>query len=229
VLSSTRFVTRSPGSLKRDGVVLLQSNSGPDDTPPPPSCDTREIVIHPGVSATVAGAWIAEAQSSAASGRLVRHPDAGAAKILTPMASPANYFEVTFDAQAGVPYRLWMRSRAQNDYWGNDSVYAQFDGSIDGAGQPIWRIGTTSATFVNLEDCANCGIAGWGWQDNGYGAGVLGATVRFASTGTQRLRVQTREDGLSIDQIVLSAGTYMSSAPGPLKNDTTILPACGTN
>jgi hypothetical protein len=38
------------------------------------------------------------------------------------------------------------------------------------------------------------------------------------------VRVQTREDGLSIDQIVLSPATYLATAPGALKNDTTILP-----
>jgi len=33
-----------------------------------------------------------------------------------------------------------------------------------------------------------------------------------------------REDGLSIDQIVLSPSTYLNAAPGALKNDNTILP-----
>jgi hypothetical protein len=51
--------------------------------------------------------------------------------------------------------------------------------------------------------------------------------IYFANTGTQRLRVQTREDGLTIDQIVLSPDKWIQSAPGALKNDTTILPASG--
>jgi hypothetical protein len=38
------------------------------------------------------------------------------------------------------------------------------------------------------------------------------------------IRVQVREDGFGIDQIVLSAATYFTSAPGSLKNDATILP-----
>jgi hypothetical protein len=33
-----------------------------------------------------------------------------------------------------------------------------------------------------------------------------------------------REDGVSIDQVVLSPATYLTRAPGALKNDTTILP-----
>ena len=51
-----------------------------------------------------------------------------------------------------------------------------------------------------------------------------GILIRFPAGGQQRIRLQTREDGLSIDQIVLSAEKYLTSRPGPAKNDTTILP-----
>ena len=40
------------------------------------------------------------------------------------------------------------------------------------------------------------------------------------------IRIQTREDGLSVDQIVLSAQRYFEFAPGNVRFDTTILPAC---
>ena len=76
---------------------------------------------------------------------------------------------------------------------------------------------------MNLEDCFGCGISGWGWQDNGWGVGVMGPLIYFQTTGSQTLRVQVREDGLSIDQIVLSSGAYRSTSPGRLKNDSTIL------
>jgi hypothetical protein len=36
--------------------------------------------------------------------------------------------------------------------------------------------------------------------------------------------VQVREDGLSIDQIVLSPASYLNASPGTLMNDLTILP-----
>jgi hypothetical protein len=88
---------------------------------------------------------------------------------------------------------------------------------------PAFRIGTTSATVINLEDYLDIGVSGWGWQDNGWGVGVLGPVIYFQSTGMQTLRIQHREDGLSIDQIVLSPQRYLFSAPGALKNDTTIL------
>ena len=38
-----------------------------------------------------------------------------------------------------------------------------------------------------------------------------------------RIRIQTREDGVIIDQIVLSANKYRSTRPGAVKNDGTIL------
>jgi hypothetical protein len=67
-------------------------------------------------------------------------------------------------------------------------------------------------------------ISGWGWTDNGYGLGVLGAPIYFGKSGPQTLRVQAREDGISIDQIVLSAEKYLTKAPGAVRSDATILP-----
>ncbi|MGH9311213.1 MAG: purple acid phosphatase family protein, partial [Vicinamibacterales bacterium] len=187
---------------------------------------SSDIVLRPGRVAAVAGQWVIVSDTTAADGAAVRHPNAGAAKLTQALAQPANYFEVVFNAVAGVPYHVWVRSRAQSNYWGNDSVFIQFSGSVDSAGAAKYRSGTTSAMEMNLEDCSGCGLASWGWQDTGWG-GVLGPNVIFATTGTQRMRVQTREDGLTIDQIVLSPQRYLTSSPGALKNDTTIVPLSG--
>ena len=51
----------------------------------------------------------------------------------------------------------------------------------------------------------------------------MGPDIVFSQGGTQRLRIQNREDGFVIDQIVLSSSTYLRRSPGLLKNDTTIL------
>jgi hypothetical protein len=88
----------------------------------------------------------------------------------------------------------------------------------------VFRIGTTSAAAVNLEECSGCGLSNWGWQDNGWGVGVFGPLIRFATSGTHTIRIQVKEDGFSIDQIVLSSSTFKNSSPGALKNDTKILP-----
>jgi hypothetical protein len=52
---------------------------------------------------------------------------------------------------------------------------------------------------------------------------VLGRQIYFETTGPQTIRIQRREDGISIDQIVLSARTWLSTPPGPTKHDATIL------
>ena len=131
----------------------------------------------------------------------------------TAVAAPAHYFELTFNADAGKPYRLWIHGRADNNHWTNDSVFVQFSGSVTTSGAATYRIGTTSAAEVNLEECGSCGLSGWTWQDNGYGAGVLGPTIQFAASGLQTIRIQTREDGLAIDQIVLSSSLFLTARP----------------
>lgn len=157
----------------------------------------------------------------------MHHADAGMPKVTTPAINPPHYFDMTFSAEAGRPYRLWIRAKAQNDFWANDSVWVQFSGSVNSSGSPVYRIGTNSGTEINLEDCSGCGLSGWGWQDNGWGVGVLGPQIFFQTTGTHTIRVQGREDGISIDQIVLSPGTYLHTSPGALKNDNTVLPKSG--
>jgi hypothetical protein len=174
-------------------------------------------------AATVAVGWHITADATAAGGSRLQNPNAGAPKLSAPLANPAQYFELTFDALAGRPYRLWIRGKAISNSYENDSVYVQFSGSVTSGGAPTWRIGTTSATTVMIEDATNATISGWGWADNGYGAGVLGPVVYFATSGPQTIRVQTREDGLGIDQVVLSSVYYPTTSPGSINNDSTIL------
>ena len=52
---------------------------------------------------------------------------------------------------------------------------------------------------------------------------MWGPLLRFAAAGRQTIRIQTREDGLRIDQIVLSSATYLNRSPGAAKNDNTRL------
>jgi hypothetical protein len=198
---------------------------GAHELPEMAAAGIDEIVLLASSAKTIAGGWRRVADTSAAGGARLHHPNQSAAKLGAALASPANYFELTFEADAGKPYRLWMRAVAEGNAWNNDSVFAQFSSTVDATGAPTMRIGTTSSTTVNLEEDNNAGVSGWGWQDNGWGTGVMGATLTFATPGLHTIRVQTREDGVSIDQIVLSARKYLTAAPGPMKNDATILTA----
>ena len=178
----------------------------------------KEIVAYAADATLIAGAWRRVADPTAAGGFVMHHPDAGVYKLSSALANPTNYFELTVNVEANVPYHLWARLKPQDDYWANESVFIQFSGGSQ------YPIGTTTGADVNLEDCSGCGVQGWGWQDNAWGIGVQAQTITFSTGGAKTLRVQTREDGTYIDQIVLSPRTYLTTAPGPLKNDATILP-----
>jgi hypothetical protein len=173
------------------------------------------------------GSWSVVTDGTAAGGSRIANADAGAAKIVTPLASPAHYFEIAFNANAGTAYHLWMRGRAQDDSPFNDSVHLQFSDSVDASGTAHWRIGSTESQEYNLEDCLGCTVQAWGWQDNAWPTGAAAQPIYFSTSGSHTLRVQVREDGLSLDQIVLSPTTYLNASPGALRNDTTILPKSG--
>ena len=222
-----KVVSKTIADRTATGTVFSFTTAGgsaPPPPPPPPPAGTGDIVLYAAQTTKIVGNWIVEADATAASGRRIRNPNAGVAKVVTPVASPASYFEMTFNVVAGKPYRLWIRGKAEGNSWANDSAHVQFSGSVNQSGAAIYRIGSTASAEFNLESCTGCGLANWGWEDNGWGTGVLGPQIFFATTGTQTIRIQPREDGLSIDQIVLSPSKYLTAAPGPTKNDATIVP-----
>ena len=174
------------------------------------------------------GAWQRVEDPTASGGARMWHPDAGAPKLTTALANPTDYFDLGFVADPTQEYKLWIRMKADGDHWANDSVFVQFTGAKDAAGNPLYEIGTTSALAVNLEECSGCGESGWGWEDDGWGAvNRNGVTLRFPEGGVQTIRIQTREDGVSIDQIVLSSEKYKTTRPGAAKNDTVKLDQAG--
>ena len=211
------WVVPTSGTYTFTAVVV--DDQGATSVSEPVTITTKsEIVLHAPQVRQMAGNFKLNPDVAAASGYSLWLVNKSLAKVNTAVAAPAHYAEFTFDAEAGRPYRLWMRGRAETNAYSNDSVHVQFDGV------PAALIGTTTSMVVNLEDAGGAGVSGWGWQDNGYGAGVLGPLVVFTRTGLQTMRIQNREDGLMIDQIVLSPAQYLTTAPGALKNDTTILP-----
>jgi PKD repeat protein len=208
-------VTDNGGATATRSIVISATTSA---NPP------ATAVLYASEAPVRVGNWQVVTDATAAGGARLWNPDLGTNKINTAAATPASYFEMTFNAQANTAYHLWMRGKAQNDSPYNDSVHVQFSDSVNATGASVFRIGTTDSTVINLEDDLSYGVKGWGWQDNGWGVGVMGPNLYFAATGTHTLRVQVREDGFSIDQIVLSPSTYLNASPGALKNDTVILP-----
>lgn len=217
-MSASRYLTAAPGAVKNDMTLLAATLITAQGTT---TTTVADVVIPVATAAAPRGDWQVVTDSTAAGGARLSNPDRGAAKLAYPSAAPADYFDITFTAEAGRGYRLWVRGQAENDAWSNDSIFVQFDGSLNATGAPAYRIGTTDATVVCIEQGNGQGLAEWGWSDNGWDS--AGPLIYFAKTGPQTLRVQLREDGVSIDQIVLSSQKYLSTAPGAAKYDATIL------
>src|SRR3982751_6957274 len=116
-----------------------------------------EVVLRAAATTAKAGAWSVLADAGASGGSALWLPDAGVPKIATASATPRDFFELTFQAKAGVPYRLWFRSRAQGDSWSNDSAFVQFSGSVTSTGTATYRIGSTSARGGFPEGGPRCG------------------------------------------------------------------------
>lgn len=186
----------------------------------------QDIVLRTGNVTTIRGNWNVVSDASAAGGRYLSSSDQGWANTAAPAASPSDYFEASFTAPAATQYHVWLRLRATGNSKWNDSVWVQYSDATTTSGTQAYRIGTTNALNVNLERCSNCGVSGWGWQDGVYWLSQT-TTIQFAAAGTHVIRVQTREDGVQIDQIVLSPTTYRTTAPGALTNDATIVPVAG--
>jgi FG-GAP-like repeat len=187
---------------------------------------TQEIVLYAS-QGLLEGAWQQRLDSTAADGVASWHPNANAPKLAAPLADPMNFLAFDFVPDPSQEYKLWIRLKAEGNNWANDSVFVQFVGAVDGAGHSIYSVGTTSALAVNLEECTGCGDAGWGWRDDAWGAkGMVGSVLlRFSDMngGRAGIWIQTREDGVMIDQIVLSSNKYKTTRPGAAKNDAVIL------
>jgi endonuclease/exonuclease/phosphatase family metal-dependent hydrolase len=182
-----------------------------------------EVVLYASDVTNVQGNWGKWSGGDAAGGQYMASVDYGGSALNNALSSPDDYFEASFNADSGTPYHVWLRLRAGSNSKWNDSVWVQFSDAVDQNGSPVYRIGTTSGLLVNLEPCNNCGTGDWGWQDTGYWLSQL-TSVSFSSSGGHTIRVQTREDGVQIDQLVLSPSNYLYSSPGRNSSDTTILP-----
>jgi hypothetical protein len=171
----------------------------------------------------IVGQWQRVADKTAAGGYRIQTTDRGVSAPSAPAAAPASFVEAVFTAPAGVSYHVWVRLRAAADSRWNESVWLQFSDSLAPSNAAIYRVGTADALLVNLEDCDACGVSGWGWQDKAWYS--TRSDVQFASSGLHVLRIQLREDGTQVDQVVLTPAASGAGAPGPLRGDTTILAA----
>jgi hypothetical protein len=187
------------------------------------SAATLDVVLYSSDAANLHGNWARVPDITAAGGQVLSSVDKAWGTTNAPLASPADYFEFTFSAPANTSFHVWTRMRATSNSKFNDSVYAQFSDALDNNGAAAFGVGTTGGLAINLAtDATGTSLSSWGWQDGAYWLSQV-ATVKFSSTGSHTLRIQTREDGVQIDQVVLSASTFLTSAPGSVSQDTKVV------
>jgi hypothetical protein len=182
------------------------------------------VVIYASDTASIArrGSWVTASDSLSPNGAKLTTPDQNISSVTAPLAAPQHYLDVTFSADAGKQYRVWLRLRARSNHKSNDSVWVQFSDSLVN-GSAMYRMNSTSGLLINLATTSSASsLQAWGWKNNAYWLSQPTA-VSFATTGTHTMRIQIREDGVELDQIVLSPVRYYSNAPGAASNDTTIV------
>jgi phosphatidylserine/phosphatidylglycerophosphate/cardiolipin synthase-like enzyme len=225
--SLPRPFTSSPGTCTDSSATNVGGPAPcvyPAPPPPPPVSNAPTVVLWPATAspANIHGNWQVVQDPTAAGGAALVNQNFSQSKISPALADPLNAFEMTFSAVSGTPYHLWVRLRAESNSFGNDSVHVQFNDSVTSGGAATMQMGSTSSAGIVLQaGDADTSLNGWGWADNGWN--VPGVDIYFLNSGTHTLRVQQREDGVTIDQIVLSPNTYLTRAPGGRDGDNTKL------
>ncbi len=233
-LAVTSHDTTKFNTAAFDNVTITRSGSASTPPPPPPP-PAPDIVLYANdvPSGTIHGVFAKTSDSTSPGGIALTTPAGGAAQPNNPLAAPADYFDVTFNVDADVPYTLWIRVKAAANSKLSDSLWVQLS-DAKASGAPAYPIGSTSGLLVNLAtDSTASSLHDWGWANGAYWL-TQAATVTFGLTGQHTMRIQPREYGVMLDQIVLSPSRFFNAdahcpnscagAPGPLSNDTTIVP-----
>jgi hypothetical protein len=185
-----------------------------DGTPPA----NANVVIYASDTASMAlhGGWTTASDSTSPNGIKLVTPDNGWASANAPPSTLGDYLDVTFNANAATPYTLWLRLQAPARSKYNDAVWVQFSDALAN-GSAVYPLNSASALLVNFAtDVAAGSLNGWGYN----GAYWLAADDNHVRD--QRLAHapdQVREDGVQLDQIVLSPTTYLNAPPGPATLD----------
>jgi hypothetical protein len=124
---------------------------------------------------------------------------------------PENDPHVIFPVQVeqGVGYRCWihMKVGAPKGKSQANKLWVQFTNAVDKGGKPVLKPGTGS--YLTAQGPAT---PGWAWVACNP-SNSADALVRFASTGTVRVRLQAGMEGVGFDQFVLSSARYVDKPP----------------
>lgn len=215
----------SCGSISKQVIpqqYLYSGATGPTATPTPTPTPTPaatatptpvpggEIVLY-GSDFTVYGTshWSKLSDSNAVGGYALKSSNVYASV----QASPSDYVQATFTANAGTTYYVWARGKGDiYQEWYSDAFWVQFDKSTDTAGTAVYRIGTTDGYQYN--GYAYFTAYNWlGGDAQNTNIDVAPLTIKFTTTGTQTIRIQSRQQPMRIDEVWVSP--TQSTRPNP--------------
>ena len=187
---------------------------------PARSCST------PRKATTLFGNWSIQPDPAAAGGARLQSTNLGAAKVTTALAAPGQLRRADVHGRRG-PRLSPLDPRARR----GQQLGERFGPRPVRPGRDRERHSRLSHRHHGqrrgeprgLQSAAACPAGDGRTTATAAACRVRRCTSR--TTGPQRIRIQIREDGIAIDQIVLSSSRFVSSAPGSVKNDATILDA----
>ena len=141
----------------------------------------RDVVLTHRMPPWSKGTWSLVPDATAADGSRVWNPNR--AREIEPLANR----RTTRDSVSGGSGRRLspVAAAGRPEQARERRVMVQFSGSVDQAGTPGIVSARPRRTDVNLADCNSCHPSGWGWQDNGFSAHVMGANIYFEQSGAQ--------------------------------------------
>jgi predicted MPP superfamily phosphohydrolase len=107
----------------------------------PHSADMIVIETKDILQSRMSGAWKKIDDSTSHFTPVITDAPDSKVKHNTPLLEPEDYFEVDFYARGEVNYHIWVRMKAEDNLYSNDSFYIQFNDSVDKQGNPVYRIG----------------------------------------------------------------------------------------
>ena len=219
VLSPNVYLTNAPGATKQDALILPVTASDHDADAASVQRDRHQR--GDGDSGSQGpGRLIAD--TTAAYGVAMGNPDAGLAKVTTALAATCELRRVHLPGGRGQSLSPWGRGKADKDSWANDSVQSSSAAlSMRRGGRGANRIDERLRHQPRGRRQRRGGGLGLAGQRLRRGR-ALGLVVKFQTSGPRRCACRPGRTASTSTRFVLSSVKYLTVAPGPLKNDSTI-------
>ena len=138
--------------------------------PPPPAPAATKSCSTPSKAPVTVGTWQVEQDPHGGGRREMRQPNAGAAKLASASATPANYFELTLLRRSGQRLSALAARQGRQQQLGERFGLRAVRQLGDERRQPRLADRHDLGDRSQPRGLHGCGVSSWGWQDNGWGA-----------------------------------------------------------